>query len=40
MFRASDVGLGHTAEVQGLHSITAALRLEPAAQIRNLDLPD
>ena len=31
---------GHTAEVQGLHRQTAALRLEPAAQIINFDLPD
>ncbi len=36
----ANVRFGHTAEVQGLHSLVAALLLEPAAQIRNLDLPD
>ncbi len=28
MFRALDVGLGHTREVQALYSLAAALRLE------------
>ena len=32
--------LGHAAEVQGLYSQAAALRLEPAAQIRIFDLPE
>jgi hypothetical protein len=37
--RAND-RLGHTAEVQGLHSRAAATRAEPAVQIRNFDFPD
>ncbi len=40
LYRRPTGSFGHTAEVQGLLSLTAALRLEPAAQIRNFDLPD
>jgi hypothetical protein len=40
VFMALDVGLGYPEDDRVLNSWAAALRFEPAAQIRNFDLPD